>query len=136
MKLLFYKGKESIWDKLICFITRSPYSHVEISDIHDDFGYHMCWSSDAWDGDVRLKRIWYNPDKWDIVEISPERTLDWFDQHKGKKYDFIGLLGTVLKVSWFNSNSKWFCSEIIAEFLNYPDSWKYTPASLYKKVYK
>jgi len=135
MQLLFYKGRASIWDKFICLITASPYSHVEVVDYIDNYNNYVCWSADAWDGVVRNKSISFNPAKWELVKIKDSiNTIDWFEQHRNKKYDFLGLLCTITKISLFNTKDKWFCSEIVAEYLGYRDSWKYTPAKLYKEL--
>lgn len=138
--LLFYKGtrKENpsatLWDRFICFVTRSRFSHVELAFM-DAGNVYMCWSSSSRDGGVRYARIFNDQDHWVIVPISLSETDEWFYQHKGKAYDYIGLLGTVIKLPWFSSKNKWFCSEIIAEYLKLNKSWSITPDDLYK-IYK
>ena len=40
---------------------------------------------------------------------------------------------TIIYLPYFSSENKWFCSEIIAEFLELKNSWNYTPEDLYIK---
>lgn len=139
MKLLLYKGTKlenpnsTLWDNLICFITRSRFSHVELS-YYDSLGSHMCWSASTRDNGVRLACI-EAKDNWEVLDLHIDKNPEWFFQHRYKPYDYLGLLGTIIKLPFFSSKNKWFCSEIIAEFLGLKDSWKYTPEDLYR-VYK
>lgn len=133
MKLLFYKGKYgNLWDKFICLVSFSEYSHVEVSFGSVD-GYHRCWSSSPRDGGVRQARILVD-DHWDSIEI-PNISEQLFLQEKGKSYDYLGLIGTVIQFPWFSRKRKWFCSEIIAEAIGLKDSWRYSPEDLYL-IYK
>lgn len=128
MNLVFYKGEYgTIWDKFICLVTRSKYSHVELQL---DSG--KCWSSSTYDGGVRYKYIDTYTGHWDTIPLKFQVSEQLFLQEQGKSYDYIGLIGTVIKVPWFSRQRKWFCSEIIAESLGLKDSWKYTPEDLYQ----
>ena len=139
MKLLFYKGTKlenpssTLWDNLICYITGSRFSHVELST-YDSFNSHMCWSASNRDGGVRYVRIEVK-DNWEILDLPVHKDPNWFFQHRSKKYDYLGLIGTIIHLPFFSSKNKWFCSEIIAEFIGLKDSWKYTPEDLYQ-LYK
>lgn len=139
MKLLFYKGTKkenpdsTLWDRLICAITGSRFSHVELS-IYDSLGSHMCWSASTRDGGVAYRRI-INSGNWEVIDLFIDKDHEWFFQHRYKKYDYLGLIGTIIRLPFFSSKNKWFCSEIIAEFLGLKDSWKYTPEDLYQ-MYK
>ena len=119
---------------IICYVTKSRFSHVELSifDVDDD---HMCWSSSTRDNGVRYKRISISDNKWVVVPIFvyPTNVEEFFTKHKGKAYDYIGLIGTIIYLPYFSSENKWFCSEIIAEFLELKNSWNYTPEDLYIK---
>ena len=64
MKLAFYKGREDLYDRLISWWTRGPYSHVELV-ISDNY----CMSSSPKDGGIRFKHIDLRPDHWDLVEL-------------------------------------------------------------------
>ena len=137
MYLLFYKGtkkenpKSLIWDNLICLITGSRFSHVEIAYEKSMSAYH-CWSSSVRDGGVRKKWIDTSTDRWVIIEVPNAVSEDLAIQEAGKKYDYVGLVGTVIKLKQFSRNRKWFCSEIVAEILSIKDSWKYSPEAVYK----
>jgi len=125
--LAFYRGKYgNFWDKFICLVTRSEFSHVEAV-----FDNTRCWSSSPRDGGVRQTYINIASKHWKIIPVDISEQL--FLQEKGKKYDWIGLAAPVLKLKFFSSKSKWFCSEIIAEALGLKDSWKYSPEDLYKR---
>lgn len=129
-KLLFFKGSQgNIWDKFICLITNSAYSHVELQ-----FPNGKCWSSSTYDGGVRAKYIDMADGHWDTLEC-PTPSEKLFLQEVGKEYDYIGLIGTVIRVPWFSRQRKWFCSEIVAEALGLENSWKYTPEDIYQ-IYK
>lgn len=129
MTLNFYIGANgTIWDKFICAVTRSKFSHVELV-----FSNGLSWSSSTRDGGVRQANIRYT-DHWVSIPC-PTVSEKLFLQEKGNQYDYIGLLGTVIKTSIFSSKHKWFCSEIIAEALGLENSWKYTPEDLYQ-LYK
>lgn len=134
MKLLFYKGKSGTWlDKLICYVTKSEYSHVEFVS-RDDGTVYECWSSSNRDGGIRKTYITVNPEHWTLLELPTADAVNtnWFLERTGQKYDYVGLLCPILKTSLFSSKSKWFCSEAIAEVLGHKDSWRYTPEMLFQ----
>jgi len=110
MQLRFYKGEfGDYWDKLICFWTRGPYSHVELH-----FGDDECFSSSSRDNGVRFKTIPLT-DRWAVVDIGHEDIKSdvraWCQSEVGKQYDWAGAIGCGL---WLNlsSKNKRFCSEV------------------------
>lgn len=134
--LIFYKGSApgaTVWDKFICLVTKSKYSHVEMV-FEQRNEYLKCWSSSTRDGGVRTKWIKIDSESWDTFQLPIEYSEDWFLEHSGAAYDFVGLLGTITKKEWFSNSNKWFCSECIAEVLGIKDSWKYSPQDLYLLV--
>lgn len=140
MKLLFYKGikdenpSSTLWDNIVCSVTRSRFSHVELSVLEVDKD-HMCWSSSTRDGGVRYTRVNTSSNNWVEVPIFlyPSNVHEFFSKEEGKPYDYLGLIGTIIHLPIFSRRNKWFCSEIIAEFLKLKDPWKYTPEDLYRK---
>ena len=127
MQVALYKAPGTWIDKLIWFVTNSPYSHVEL--VIDGMSY----SSSSRDGGVRQKFIVYHPDKWDMLKIDGdhEKALAVFRLHEGKGYDWLGAIKTVLPfVPDFES--KMFCSELVAEMLGYEKSRKWRPADFAK----
>lgn len=128
-QLAFYKGEYgNFWDKFICLVTRSKYSHIEVI-----FDNYRSWSSSPRDGGVR-QIIFDHTNRWDLLEC-PSISEKLFIQEKGKKYDWTGLLAPVFQIEFFSAKDKWFCSEIVAEALGLSDSWRYTPQDLFN-MYK
>lgn len=139
-QLAFYKGKGTWLDAVIRWVTRSPYSHVELildpTDKGND-GESLCFSSSARDGGVRVKRIKLNPDHWDI------QTIEWpvgdhierlFANLAGSKYDYWGLLFSQFFNWRRHSKTRWFCSEVIAFALGVPQGQRYSPGDLSELV--
>jgi hypothetical protein len=137
LTLNFYKGTKkenpdsTVWDNLICLITRSRFSHVELS-FEQRGTWYRCWSSSIRDNGVREKWIDTASEHWVIIPITNSVTEDLFKQEVNAKYDFIGLIGTIVPIRYFSSAHRWFCSEIIAEDLQIKSSWNISPEKLYK----
>ena len=68
MKAAFYKetrpGLPGIYNRLVRWWTKSPYSHVELV-----VSTGRAWSSSFEDGGVRSKLIDLDPAKWDLVDL-------------------------------------------------------------------
>ena len=138
----FYKSnhdKAKFMDKIISLTTNSMYSHVElVFDIAIDKFSGYCYSSSPRDGGVRSKLIEFNPTRWDLVEVDTDKTEDelykFMSDHIGKKYDWLGAVGVV--VPWFNGKEhRWFCSEIVAEFLGLSNPPRVSPGTLYSLLH-
>jgi hypothetical protein len=92
LQLALYKGPATdTWHQLahrvICWVTGSPYSHVELV-ING-----VCCSASPRDGGVRFKRIDLASGKWDVIDVpghSEARAWDWFCRHNGHAYDYAG----------------------------------------------
>jgi len=135
--IAFYKGNGgNFWqrtqDRLIRFFTRGKYSHCEMVislDILDS--EYECYSSSPRDGGVRHKSMPLPPEKWDLVEVEAwyDDMVNFYDLHKGKKYDWLGVLGFVLRTR--QNPDRYFCSEYVAEFLGFPEPWRFSPNDLY-----
>lgn len=143
IKLAFYKGMKprnpnATWlDTIICLLTKSEYSHVELI-------YHMdyvtreakVWSSSPRDKGVRNTTITMVPDHWDIytLDLVEKPALHiWFIKESGKPYDWLGALG--VKFNFFKQEeSKWFCSEIIGAYLNLPNYHRLSPIKLFNAL--
>lgn len=156
-QLAFYKGKGNWVDKLIRFVTRSPYSHVELilepklkSPIGGSSGGTnavrnggskavTCYSSSARDGGVRIKAIILNPDHWDLVDIEwyvGDHIERLFADLAGSKYDYLGLAFSQFFNWRRHCQTRWFCSEIIAFALGIPNANSYSPGDLKALVAK
>jgi hypothetical protein len=123
-------------DRLICFVTRSRYSHLEICyDYSPISGYGYCLSSSPRDRGVRGRLINLQSGHWELYEVATNKTeediIEWFGPHLGKKYDWRGAISSWIPL--FGENSKrWFCSEIVGAALGVPKSSCKTPQELFE----
>jgi len=118
--LAFFKGKTSLFGRLIRWWTRSPYSHVELAFPFDSPYYdatqgqwYEVYSSDEKDGGSRAKICQLPPEDWDLVPVpgvDPLLTLRWCLPNLGKGYDFLGIFGMVISPAK-DSPGRYFCSE-------------------------
>jgi len=130
-RIALYKGTrpgiKGIYNRLVRWWTRSPYSHCELV-----FSDGVAASSSLEDGGVRFKMIAFDAARWDFIDLPAElesRARAWFEQHVGKKYDVIGNLQFIIACIP-DSHDKWFCSEAVAASLGIADAWRYDPATL------
>lgn len=132
MKLAFYKGKGTLFDRAVQWWTSSPYSHCEIVlDVDTGKVENLCASSSFRDKGVRIKLIDLTTGRWDLVDIpwaDEEAVTDWFLLHSGEGYDTIGLLGFV--IPFRDISDKWFCSEACVEALGFSSSETIDPGML------
>ena len=131
MKLAFYKGREDLYDRLISWWTRGPYSHVELV-INENY----CMSSSPKDGGIRFKHIDLRPDHWDLVELEgydPAYAYNWFKEHEGRKYDILGILGFVYG-PLRQDKKRFFCTEAIGHALKMKEPWRLDPNAMYAVV--
>jgi hypothetical protein len=134
MKIAFYKGTHAgltgVFNRLVRWWTRGPYSHCEVVfSERDASGAALCASSSKMDGGVRLKFIALKPENWDIWEVpsADEAAVKaWFDEHVGCKYDVLGLVGFVWRRTE-DDRSKFFCSEACAAALGIEEAWRFDP---------
>ncbi|WP_439291568.1 enoyl-CoA hydratase [Lonepinella koalarum] len=147
--LALYKNKRSwrqeplkaLADGVTRKLTKGQYSHCEIVVEKTTFttGCHYeqeskfeCYSASVQDGGVRCKEINVKDGKWDLIElknITESEIKGYFNQTKGKKYDWWGALGVVLGIK--QKRSKFFCSEWCFNALYQSDSgWRFSPNDL------
>ena len=104
--------------RLICWWTRSPYSHVEIV-ING-----VCYSSSLWNGGVRKKVIDLSKPHWRVIPIEwadEKAALRVFEQHKGKPYGWGDLITQhVLRLPVDDPGL--LCSELCALMSGLPES--------------
>lgn len=133
----FYKGKKRIFNRLVSWWTKGPYSHCELvfcSEFTSSGAGYFMGSSSFQDGGVRFKTINPSPENWDIIWLEASRevfdnAMGWFVVNHGKKYDFAGLFGFILRPIT-GSKSKYFCSEAVAASLGIKESWRFDPNTL------
>lgn len=145
MKLAMYKGPATealhkLAHKGTCLWTFSEYSHCELVFGEKDVnGNYLCASSSIRDGGVRFKRIDIDSGKWDVypMNVTNEEesyAYQWFVNHQGAPYDYLGLAWFVLPINSFDNPSKFFCSEAVAASLQLDKPHKYHPEKLFRKV--
>lgn len=132
MKVAFYKGRNKPFNWFVSWWDNGPYSHCEILGEHFGGNTYMCYSSSAFDGGVRKKVIDIKPEKWDVIEIdaSFDFALAWFNKHEGAKYDYLGLVGYLVRLIEGGKN-RFVCSEALCEMLGFKDAWRFSPNALY-----
>lgn len=145
MKIAFYKGTHKglygIFNRLVRWWTRGPYSHAELIFAEPQHSKaHLCFTSSFLDGGVRGKLIELDEAKWDVVELNSEnfnaaRAYAWFQINLGLKYDVMGIFGAVVR-SVEDDRDKYFCSEAIAAALGLSEPWRYDPNTLYAALKK
>jgi len=135
LRAAFYKGTHAglpgIYNRLVRWWTRSPYSHVELL-FHDG---KEAASSSYMDGGVRFKAIDFDPELWDFVDVpaTAEWAVSaylWFIDHHGQAYDLLGNMHFVLSAIG-DDKRKWFCSEAVAAALGMPNPERFDPGTLH-----
>lgn len=140
VNVAFYKNyKDTIYDRLISFWTKSPHTHCELVI------EGMWYSSSPRDNGVRAKRITSHLEHWDCIELqlhpfNVEKIVEFFKREDGKKYDWTGILFSQIIQIKRQESSKWFCSEIVSKALKIggvrlPNCNQcYSPASLFRDL--
>lgn len=126
VQLALYKGRGTLFNALIRWWTRSPYSHCELV-ING-----TCYSSSVRDGGVRAKVMALPSDKWDVIELpwaDDTAVTDWFIAHERDRYGWLDLLtGQVLGMQ--RDHRGVFCSEACAKALGLHGSTRMSPQGL------
>lgn len=148
MKLAFHIGaRGTLFSKAICKFTGSPYSHVELVLTGPNTqGWGYCFSADEQDGGTRFKPIQLDPSDWVIVDLPyscfAEDAIWLYAESKNNlRYDWLGILGFVFPWGEHDDSDR-FCSEIVAEVLEYAYGWNLgrpwmvSPGELYEEVKK
>ena len=126
--LALYKGKGTLFNRLIRLWTGSKYSHCELVMPGERW-----LSASAMDGGVRLKMIELNLEHWDLIPLpwaSPNTIWNLYGKHHGKGYDWLGLFFSQLLASGLHSQRRMFCSEFCAAALGFSSPQRYSPALL------
>jgi hypothetical protein len=130
MILASFKGNRSGLAALFSIVVRwwlgGRYSHTELI-----FSDGLAGSSSAQDGGVRLKRITFDPDRWDFIEVDGDeaKARQWFEDHAGQGFDYLGLLGFVWRRST-QVKARFFCSESVAAALGFDEPHRMDPCTL------
>lgn len=129
VQLALYKPHRAIdiGGRLICWWTRSPYSHCEL--VVDG----ECYSSSIRDGGVRKRHIDLTGKHWTVVplpHVNPLAVTLLYASTKGAGYGWADLLTQQVLRTPVEDRSRWFCSEWAATALGLarPETW--TPGML------
>lgn len=111
--------------RLICWWTKSPYSHCELL-VHG-----LAYSSSIRDGGVRAAQIDFD-EHWDFIHLpwaSEAAVVALHAETMGEPYGWADL---VLRQLFNNrgDDSGWFCSEWCAAALGLPEPTRYSPGDL------
>jgi len=135
-RIAFYKKDSTLFDRLIGWWMRGPYSHCEmvVSDPGID-GKSDCYSSSLRDGGVRFKSILLDPAHWDVYEVymDPEAVKAWFLPRIGAKYDLLGFLGFIIRPIP-DDYEKFFCSSACMFSLGFKQAWRFDPNAFFNIV--
>lgn len=139
--LAFYTGSGRFDDRVIRWVTRSTFSHVELLQRlptwHGDGAWiGQSWSSSGRDGGVRSKKIMFARSRWVFLAVpwAPVNTLDKIRSELGKPYDFVGLVGSQLFNLRRHRAGQWFCSELCAYALGLDAPHEFSPGGLYRRA--
>ena len=129
-QVAFYKGRGRIFNRLVSWWLRGPYSHCELI-LAASPTLATCASSSYVDGGVRVKTMRLEPEHWHIVDVESDALPEvWLQLHRGDGYDILGLLGFVWRRAC-GEQRKWFCSEAVAAMLGMPEPWRFDPMTLW-----
>lgn len=130
MKLASFKGIRPGLTGLFSigckFWLGGPYTHTELV-----FSDGWAGTSRGTEGGVVLHKIDYPASDWDIIEIDGDEAYarKWFEDHAGSKFDYFGLLGFIWRPGE-GQQTRWFCSESVAESLRFPEAFRFDPCAL------
>lgn len=131
--LAFYRGRRTLTDRVICSVTRSVFSHVELLP-YGPGGPAI--SASGRDGGVRWAGIDFATARWDVIAL-PWAGLDTLDRaasELGKRYDFAALVTAQLLNLRRHRPDRWFCSELCAHAIGLAEPHTYAPGDLHRTV--
>jgi len=117
IKVAFYKGKGNYLNGIVRWWTKSVYSHAELvlPDGITWMGISPFLKSKV---DSRKKLI-INYTDWDFItlDITQEQVdiiMEFFEDTKGHRYDWVGMLLSQFLPCKIKHKKRWYCSEWIA----------------------
>ncbi len=117
INIAFYKKQDSWLHKVVSWWTKSPYIHAELT-----FPDKKTWISISpfLNSKVSARtKDDADPEDWDfidfdITEEQHETILDFYNETKGCKYDWIGMILSQFLPYVIKRRERWYCSEWIA----------------------
>lgn len=131
MLIAFRYGDSRLIARLICWWQRSDVSHCEVVLDHQA-GVYVCVSASWLDGGVRSKTMELPPERWRIYDVAgggPLTPFEWTCWHAGAGYDWLALVGLMLRPASRGQRRRWICSEAALDMLGVPQPWRYDVAS-------
>jgi hypothetical protein len=115
--IAFYKGEGDILNKIVRWWTNSKYSHAEM--ILDDQETWISISPKLLSKIDSTRRFFASHTEWDFIplEVTEEQyktILDFFNETRGSKYDWFGMLLSQFLPFRIKTENRWYCSEWIA----------------------
>lgn len=128
VQIALYKGPpvndilHSISHYSVRLRTWSKYSHAEL--VIDGWAY----SSSVRDKGVRRKKIDFNPERWDLIDIDPKRVnvdyaLAFFLRWQDSDYDWWNIIRYILPFVP-QKQDQFVCFEFVAAMLNAPGYYR------------
>ncbi|SAK83319.1 hypothetical protein AWB81_04197 [Caballeronia arationis] len=133
VKIAFYKGSGSFLDKVIRWWEIGRYAHCEMILQENDDGTYTIASAKPGVG-VRIAENQSLPDSdWDFLTVPGDvsQVRAWFVAHAGESYDYVGLLGFILRPVTFFIRKKFFCSRACLRSLGVKGAWRVDPNGMY-----
>jgi len=120
IKVAFYKGGGDLFNKIVRWWTKSPYSHTELI-LPDGVTWIRIgpFSSSKL---CAIKKEKWDPKNWDFVTLKVtqpqlDTIKEFFERTQGCKYDWWGMVLSHLIPFKIKQRGKWYCSEWIAHAL-------------------
>lgn len=130
MLVAFRFNDRRLLSRVIAWWQSSDVSHCEVV-LQSSMNSHLCASSSWLDGGVRSKVMVLPADKWRVYEVDRDvlAAKAWANTHAGEKYDWLGLIGYVLRpIRGFKNRS--VCSEACAAMMGLHEPWRFNVADL------
>lgn len=128
----FYRGRHSgnPFSRLLAWWQRSDYSHCAVVwQVHEARAYV---SEATIFGGVQTHWRKWDAAMWDVAEVNSadrDAVSAWWVRHSGSRYDWMGLLGFIVRRIKGVSAAFW-CSEAVHASLGWPDAWRVDVADL------
>ena len=117
VKVAFYKAKGNWQNRIVRWWTKSPYSHAELV-MPDNYTWISISPLLSATVSKRIKTD-FDLDNWDFVSLElddaqHEVIQDFYEETKGCRYDWVGMILSQLLSFNIKQKNKWYCSEWIA----------------------
>jgi len=116
ISIAFYKGKGNFINAIVRWWTKSIYSHAELilSDNITWVGISPFLKSEV----NGREQPDINMEEWDLINLDIDKEqydtiIEFYNDTKGHKYDWIGMLFSQFLPCRIKHKSRWYCSEWI-----------------------